>query len=521
MNTQGKASNAVATVMATAEEKRVHHQILNRMGGVEKGISTVHALQSAQNAAQRPISMLHGIPPPYFYGDEGEDVEAFIYALVNCANANDWKDHKTVNNLAHFLDGRAGYAFRAAVEHRVERAKGSQKELLEERRKAKEQLTALEAEKTQAGDEARKLASRLADLSQVKSEGKEDSADEDEAEQSEEYQKVDKAYRAAMELFSVASVNYAQAKKAARDNAWALDSTEAGAADSTESSDHTIAFPTLESALKWLRVTFRREDVEDRLTGEYFGRRQGRHEKVQDFALELLKLCSRAGIVATESKKTKHFVDGLRPRLKKTLKHFILAGRIKVNDGNWEETVKEASTLEREHPLLGTAYADDYEKRAEVNAMGQGIDESVTTPAPPPCPVPTFDWGEFASNVSSLAEAAKAVEGPGKEHNNRMRSLRCYNCHELGHMSWESKQPDSRNTQAYRQAHPAPKQFAAVCYVCNKPGHYASSCPDRPSMRGGGRGSAAAPQRSGSNQRGQSNRNATGRQQMQGNENRA
>ena len=91
---QGKAGQPMMPVMATKEEVKAHLQILEKMGGVEKNISSVKALQAAQQQAQRPISMLHGIPPPYFYGDEGEDVEAFIYALVNCANANDWKDHK-------------------------------------------------------------------------------------------------------------------------------------------------------------------------------------------------------------------------------------------------------------------------------------------------------------------------------------------------------------------------------------------------------------------------------------------
>lgn len=498
-------------MMATREESRVHHQILNRVGGVEKSLSAVQAIQTAQGAAQRPISMLHGIPPPYFYGDEGEDVEAFIYALVNCANANSWKDCKTVNNLAHFLDGRAGYAFRAAVEHRVERAKGSQKERLEERRKARDDLKALESEKEQAAVEVRQLAERMADLKAVKEEEDDESKSGDtEAEMSEEMKTMDKAYRAAMELYAVASVNYATARKAAKTEEWST-APELPTTDLADESDHSIAFPTLASALKWLRTTFRREDVEDKLTGEYFGRRQGKFEKVQDYALELLKLCSRAGIAATEAKKTKHFVNGLRPRLKKTLQHYILTGRVKLSEGSWEETIKEASKLEREHPLLDLDY-HDYPAHAPVNVMEAAptqVSAAVATP-------PTFVWSELTASVAALTEAAKRIDGPGKDRDNKNRSLRCYNCHELGHMAWECPQADSPETQAYRRANPKPTQFQPVCYACNEPGHYANKCPNR-ANNGAGTAPAQAQQRRGGERRESSAANGQQRKRMQGN----
>lgn len=479
MQAPGKASEAPLTVMATAEERRVHHQILNRMGGVEKGISHVQAVQTAQSAAQRPISMLHGIPPPYFYGDEGEDVEAFIYALVNCANANDWKDNKTVNNLAHFLDGRAGYAFRAAVEHRVQRAQGSQKERLEERRKQLEKLTALEAEKTAAGDEVRRLAVLQASLRGVKEEEKGDASEEGRGseESNEEMQKLERKYHAAMELFSVASVNFSLARKESKDRDWVEGTQEAATPkEITGDSDHSIAFPTLNSALQWLRVTFRREDVEDRLTGEYFGRRQRRSEKVQDYALELLKLCSRAGIAATEEKKTQHFVDGLRPRLKRTLKHYILAGRINVSKGNWEETVKEASKLEREHPFLTSTEEDDAGYRTEVNAVSAA--PAAAMAAPPAGGQGAYEWSKLMADVAALTDAVAqaASDAPGKHRDNQTRSMRCYNCHELGHMSWECPQEDSRNTRSFRQSNPRPVPFHIVCYNCGGKGHYAAGC---------------------------------------------
>lgn len=466
-------------VLANAAERRAHEQILNRMGGVERSLTSVQAMQTAQHAAQRPISMLHGIPPPYFYGDEGEDVEAFIYALVNCANANDWKDHKTVNNLAHFLDGRAGYAFRAAVEHRVERAKGSQKERLEERRKQLKRLTELEAEKTAAGDEVRRLAALQAEQRAVKEEEAVGSGD-DVPTLTEEQEKMERKYMAALELFSSASVRYAQARKEAKENDWLVgDTDDAVAKTPLLDSEHSIAFPTLASALQWLRVTFRREDVEDRLTGEYFGRRQRKGEKVQDYALELLKLCSRAGITATEAKKTQHFMDGLRPRLKRTLKHFVLSGRVKLSEGNWEETVREASKLEREHPFLTSLENDNRDDYVEVNAVAArpaaGDAQSVTTTTGK---ATTVDWNQLALNVAALTTAVQAGgDRPGKERNNETRALICYNCHELGHYSWQCPKEDSGNTRNFRAARPQRAPFDAVCYGCNQKGHFAATCP--------------------------------------------
>lgn len=483
-------------VMATKEEVKAHLQILEKMGGVEKNISSVKALQAAQQQAQRPISMLHGIPPPYFYGDEGEDVEAFIYALVNCANANDWKDHKTVNNLAHFLDGRAGYAFRAAVEHRVERAKGSKKERLEDRRVQLKRLTDLEQEKTVAGDAVRELAAILAKERAVKEEKGEDDDEETSPDVSEEMTKLDRKYAAALETYSEASVRYAQAKSKVKETDW-LATAEDGSGTShlVAESDHAIAFPTLASALQWLRATFRREDVEDRLTGEYFGRRQRKGERVQDYALELLKLCSRAGIHTTETKKTQHFVDGLRPRLKRTLRHYVLSGKVVLTEGNWEDTVREASKLEREHPFLTSSEeADGGAYYGELNAVGarQVSNEERAQPAAVAAP-PNVDWSKLAADVAALTEAVQTDgDRPGKERNNQARAMICYNCHELGHMAWQCNKADSRQTRNYVQNGPRAVPFSVVCYNCNKNGHYASKCPEprngaaaRPQGKGG------------------------------------
>ena len=81
--------------MATKATREAHSTIIGGVKNLDKKMESISRQQALQYAAQTPITMLQGIQPPYFYGDEGEDVEAFIYALVNCASANDWKDNKT------------------------------------------------------------------------------------------------------------------------------------------------------------------------------------------------------------------------------------------------------------------------------------------------------------------------------------------------------------------------------------------------------------------------------------------
>ena len=263
-------------------------------------------------------------------------------------------------------------------------------------------------------------------------------------------------------------------------------------ASEVEASHHSIAFPTLESALTWLRNTFRREDVEDKLTGDYFGRRQGHSETVQDYALELLKLSSRAGLTTSEEKQTKHFVDGLRPRLKKTLKHFLLVGKITAKPSDWEEMVKAAGALEREHPALKTTHP--HESRTEypgVSAMEEetkptesATSESETTPHESNR---TYQFDDFMAAVSALTDVVQASteEQRGRDHNNSSRSKQCYNCHELGHLSWQCPSKPSQATQQWRSRRLAMPQFTATCYRCNQVGHYSNNCPETEEKRKG------------------------------------
>ena len=50
----------------------------------------------------------------------------------------------------------------------------------------------------------------------------------------------------------------------------------------------------------WLRTVFEREKVTHAYMSESYGRRQKRGEKIQDFALEIMRLSKRSGMNVDE-----------------------------------------------------------------------------------------------------------------------------------------------------------------------------------------------------------------------------
>lgn len=467
--------------MPTKEEREAHKRISYGVRTLDAKVDVIGKQQAAQLAAQTPISMLQGIQPPYFYGDEGEDVEAFIYALVNCASANDWKDSKTVNNLAHFLDGRAGYAFRAAVQHRVDRALGSHKEALLTRRESKEKLARLQAECDEASTLLLDLGEKIGVLSSVKDEEGEEGELKTEPKESKQLQQLRDDYKAATLMFGKASVEQAQAASEVGNLSLPTELPGVEGKVEGEVNQHAIAFPTLQSALTWLRNTFRREDVEDQLTGDYFGRRQKPGELVQDFALDLLKLHSRAGLVSSEEKQTTHFVEGLRPRFKRTLKYYLQTKKITTTVKDWEGMVKAAGMLEREHP--GLKGDDNYTTHSpNFNAIRDSQPEPASAVERDTYYTPqrTYQFEELAAIVEAMTSALKKPEDEraGREHNNSTRSKQCYNCHELGHLSWDCPSAPTTQTREYRSKRGNMPRYSPTCFKCNEVGHYSNACPN-------------------------------------------
>ena len=138
--------------------------------------------------------------------------------------------------------------------------------------------------------------------------------------------------------------------------------------------------------------------------------------------------------------------------------------------------MKEASKLEREHPFLTSTEEDDAGYWTEVNAVSAA--PAAAAEAPSAGGQGAYELSKLIADVAALADAvAQATSDvPGKRRDNQTRSMRCYNCHELGHMSWECPQEDSRNTRSFRQSNPRPVPFHIVCYNCGGKGHYAAGC---------------------------------------------
>lgn len=261
--------------------------------------------------------------------------------------------------------------------------------------------------------------------------------------------------------------------------------------------DHAIAFPTMKSLKDWLRETFTREDTEDRLSGEFFGRRQYKGEKVKDYALELTKLRCRAGINMKEAERTRHFMRGLRKRLRLCVEHFIKEGRESVKEGDWESTVRVAAKIERQHP--GLSEGDDRDNSIldlrDMNAMRAveataGASDAGGSAASASAHEEREEengtrWNMMVNAITNLTEALAVTktERVGRELDNAGRSRRCYNCHESGHLSYECPQAPTPETLKARAQRSRPA-FKATCYACNEVGHYANACPNRQGSRG-------------------------------------
>ena len=478
----------------------------------------------------RPLSMVSGVTPPYFSGDaSGMDVETFIYELRNCAHANDWSDGQTVLQLAHYLDGNAGYAFRNAVTNKVRKHTADAPALIAQRSTALTKKRSLADDLANLSTSSRELAALMDELS-IKHE---DYSEEENTQREAKLAETKRLHDNALHTYGVQS-------QALREVEAELKTLTGATTVREDSPDHpTMAFPTLELAVKWLRDNFSREDMTDELTGDYFGRRQKRGERVQDFAMALLALWCQSGVDVSESKKAQHFLDGLRPRLKRAVKHFMKSGRLgDVDDRDWDEVLIAAKRVEREHPHLlreETSGYDDDEDQAFVNvaavkfanqdkrvadradnavanaladttaalkaltmkadaqaaqlsALQQEVNRAKAAPAPMHAPASAAPVCSTCGLPGHYPASCPRLAGPGPL---------CYNCNLHGHMAWQCPAPATATTMRNRNR-PA-RQFRATCYNCNELGHYAPECPNVAKANAGEGGNANA---SGQQQRG-------------------
>ena len=63
----------------------------------------------------RPLSMIQGMAPPPFFGEDNEDVETFVDACGRAADYNCWSADELVGRLSYYLEGKAKWAYKGML----------------------------------------------------------------------------------------------------------------------------------------------------------------------------------------------------------------------------------------------------------------------------------------------------------------------------------------------------------------------------------------------------------------------
>ena len=265
----------------------------------------------------------------------------------------------------------------------------------------------------------------------------------------------------------------------AADQLLAAQEEEEGGEAGAGTDDVARAFPTLEGFFAWLQQMFERKDVIHSYMAEFYRRKLKRGEKVQDYALEMMRLSKRSGMCIGEEERSRYFVEGLNKTMRRHIKRqWDSEGTPQSQRYRWNQVLEIAKRLERDVPALCAGAPGDYDdaEEAAVYSAAQSVSHQ----------------GEGASVMAAQSEAAggqaellAAIKEMMTTIVEQVRGGRpprrnaCYNCGKTGHISRNCPDPPTQVTQEYRNGERSGRgRRRPQCYACGEFGHYAPDCPN-------------------------------------------